>query len=142
RTCCRCRRTHPRSGRVGHAAPPRPRRRRPRRGPPAGPARGRRAAPSWLTSVWETPRVGANLADLVRAAAASRPEHPALVAAGRTHTWSQVDASVDTAAAGLQSLGLVTGDRVALVLGNVPEFVAAYFGALRAGLVAVPVNTA
>jgi len=30
---------------------------------------------------------------------------------------------------------------VLLLLGNVPEFVAAYFGALRAGLVAVPANT-
>jgi long-chain acyl-CoA synthetase len=85
--------------------------------------------------------VGANLADLVRDAAGSRPDHAALVATGRTLTWAQVDASVDLAAAGYQSLGLVPGDRVVLLLGNVPEFVAAYFGALRAGLVAAPANT-
>jgi long-chain acyl-CoA synthetase len=84
--------------------------------------------------------VGANLADLVRDAAATRPDHPALVAGARRLTWSQVDSAVDVAAAGLQGLGLAPGDRVALVLGNVPEFVAAYFGALRAGLVAVPVD--
>jgi long-chain acyl-CoA synthetase len=85
--------------------------------------------------------VSANLADLVRDAAGTRPDHPALVAGGRTLTWAQVDAGVDVATAGYQSLGLTPGDRVALLLGNVPEFVSAYFGALRAGLVAVPLNT-
>jgi long-chain acyl-CoA synthetase len=85
--------------------------------------------------------VGANLADLVRDAARTRPDHPALVAGARTLTWAQVDAAVDVATAGYQSLGLTPTDRVALVLGNVPEFVSAYFGALRAGLVAVPMNT-
>ncbi len=84
--------------------------------------------------------MSANLADLVRAAAAERGEHVALVVGGRSVTWHQVDVAVDEAAAGLQALGLVPGDRVALVLGNVPEFVYAYFGALRAGLVAVPAN--
>jgi len=85
--------------------------------------------------------VSANLADLVRDAARTRPDHPALIFGNRTLSWAQVDAAVDVATAGYQSLGLQPGDRVALVLGNVPEFVSAYFGALRAGLVAVPVNT-
>ena len=94
-----------------------------------------------MRSVWETPGVVANLADLVADAAAARPAHPALVVGDRTQTWSQVEAAVDVAAAGFQGLGLRPGDRVALALTNSPEFVAAYFGALRAGLVAVPVNT-
>ena len=85
--------------------------------------------------------MSANLADLVRAAAAERGDHVALLSAGRALTWHQVDASVDTAAAGLQAVGLLPGDRVVIALSNSPEFVAAYFGALRAGLVAVPANT-
>jgi long-chain acyl-CoA synthetase len=85
--------------------------------------------------------VSANLADLVRAAAAERGDHVALLSAGRVLTWHQVDAAVDTAAAGLQSVGLLPGDRVVIALSNSPEFVAAYFGTLRAGLVAVPANT-
>ena len=85
--------------------------------------------------------MGANLADLVRSAAADRGEHVALVSGGRSVTWAQVDTAVDAAAAGLQALGLSAGDRVALVVGNIPEFVYAYFGILRAGLVAVPANT-
>ncbi|MCU0265329.1 MAG: AMP-binding protein [Actinomycetia bacterium] len=84
--------------------------------------------------------MGANLAGLVRAAAAARPGHPALVAGQRSLTWAQVDAAVDAAAAGMQALGLAPGARVALALPNGPEFVAAYFGVLRAGLVAVPVT--
>ena len=88
-----------------------------------------------------------NLADVVRAAADARPDHPALVhvtsaGAATTRTWAQVDADADAAAAGLPAgLGLHRGDRVALLLSNTPAFVTAYVGALRAGLVAVPVNT-
>ncbi len=92
-------------------------------------------------SVWETPSVGANLADLVRAAAGQRPDHAAVLDGERALTWAQVDAQVDTVGAGLQGLGLVPGDRVAIALGNCAEFVTTYFGALRVGLVAVPVNT-
>lgn len=57
-------------------------------------------------------------------------------------TWAELDREVDAAAAGLLStLSLHTGDRVALVLSNTPAFVTSYFAVLRAGLVAVPVNT-
>ena len=90
-----------------------------------------------------TARTSGNLADLVRDAAAASPDKPALVFHG----------DVDDLAAsstrrcprppeGLLGLGLERGDRVALHLGNSPEFVAVYFGALRAGLVVLPVNTA
>ena len=81
-----------------------------------------------------------NLADLVRAAAARRPEATAFLHAGRSSTWAEVDAAVDAAAAGLLALGLQAGDRVGLQLGNTLDFPIAYFGALRAGLVAVPLN--
>ena len=47
---------------------------------------------------------------------------------------------MDRAAAVLQSTGIGPGDRVALVLGNVPEFVHALYGTWRAGGAAVPVN--
>ncbi len=89
----------------------------------------------------------ANLADLVRAAAARRPEAVALVhlsgSADRTTvTWDALDADVEATAAGLVSeLGLRSGARVALALGSSPGFVTAYFAVLRAGLVAVPLNT-
>ncbi|MFI5493107.1 AMP-binding protein [Actinoplanes sp. NPDC051859] len=77
--------------------------------------------------------------DPVRAAARTRPDAAALIAADTTLTWSDLDRHVDLAAARL-SEGTQAGDRVAIILGNTPEFVAAYFGTLRAGRVAVPLN--
>ncbi len=44
-------------------------------------------------------------------------------------------------AAGLRHQGLVVGDRVGMLLGNRIEFVATYFATLRAGMVALPLNT-
>src|SRR5687767_7015176 len=43
-------------------------------------------------------------------------------------------------AAGLQSLGVHKGDRVALVLPNCPQFVYSFYGVIQAGAVAVPTN--
>ncbi|HVF20221.1 MAG TPA: AMP-binding protein [Mycobacteriales bacterium] len=82
-----------------------------------------------------------NLADLVRDAAAADPAKPALLHRDDMLTWGELDRDVDRFGAGLLDLGLVAGDRVAIVLSNTPAFVTAYFGALRAGLVALPVNT-
>jgi long-chain acyl-CoA synthetase len=81
-----------------------------------------------------------NLAELVRRHRNS--DRPALVFRETTLTWAELDRKVDQAAAALRGLGLAEGDRVALQLPNVPEFPVAFFGALRAGLVAVPVNVA
>ena len=85
-----------------------------------------------------------NLADLLHATAAARPDDVAFVDAvtARETTWATLDASVDAMAAGLRRHGLERGDRVALMLGNRIEFVAVYFATLRAGMVALPLNTA
>ncbi len=40
----------------------------------------------------------------------------------------------------LKEFGVAPGDRVALMLPNVPHFAAAYYGTLRAGGVVVPLN--
>ena len=81
-----------------------------------------------------------NLSDLVRAAAERSPNTTAFLSGTASTTWREVDAQVDAAAAALLGLGLRTGDRVAISLPNVLEFPVAYFGVLRAGLVAVPLN--
>jgi long-chain acyl-CoA synthetase len=88
-----------------------------------------------------TARTTGNLADLVADAAAKAPDKTALIFHGDTTTWGQLDAQVSAAARGLRALGLEPGDRVAVHLGNTPDFPVTYFGALRAGLVALPVNT-
>ena len=83
---------------------------------------------------------GGNLAELVRTAAERSPDKPALLFRGSSLSWQQVDAQVDAAATALSGLGLQPGDRVGICLTNTPAFPVAYFGVLRAGLVAVPLN--
>ena len=83
-----------------------------------------------------------NLADVVRRAAERAPDREALVAGSRTLSWAELDRAVDGLAAALAARGLNAGDRVGLLLANSIEFVVGYFGVLRAGLVALPLNTA
>ena len=83
-----------------------------------------------------------NVADLVRRAARRNPDRDALRSEAGALTWAELDAKVTAAATVLLRLGLQAGDRVALQLGNTFDFPVLYFGALRAGLVAVPANPA
>jgi long-chain acyl-CoA synthetase len=85
---------------------------------------------------------GSSLAALVHAAAGARPEAPAVVAGEERLTWAELDAQVDRAAAGFAARGLRPGERVAVQLPNGVDWLRASLGALRAGLVVVPVNTA
>ena len=90
----------------------------------------------------QTRSVSAHLAELLTRAAAEAPDRVALVesGSGRRVTWAQLDAEAARVACGLDAMGLVTGYRVVVALANRVELVAAYLGALRAGLVVVPVN--
>lgn len=56
-------------------------------------------------------------------------------------TYAELDANVRRFSAFLASRGIPGGSSVAILLPNLPEFVIAYFGAIAAGCVAVPVNT-
>ncbi|HEX3705418.1 MAG TPA: AMP-binding protein [Mycobacteriales bacterium] len=85
--------------------------------------------------------IASNLAELVGAAASATPQKAALVAGGVTITWADLDREVERCAAGLQAAGHPAGARVGLLLPNAIPFAVAYFGVLRAGLVAVPLNT-
>jgi long-chain acyl-CoA synthetase len=77
---------------------------------------------------------------LLEAAAARFPDREALVCAGRRLTFAALDDSVNRWAAGLQRLGVVRGDRVAIHLENSIDAVVAIYGTLRAGAVIVPIN--
>lgn len=77
--------------------------------------------------------------------AAHAPDRDALVvvhgADGDSRwTFAQVDDVVRAVAAGLLGLGLDPGDRVLLRMGNRAEFPFVFFGAIAAGLVAVPTS--
>ncbi len=57
-------------------------------------------------------------------------------------SWAQLDQAVDRAARGISARELPRGSRIGLLIGNSPDFAVAYFAALRAGLIVVPLNTA
>src|SRR5690348_10145012 len=84
---------------------------------------------------------GTSLSALVRAAAERRPDAPAVVTPDRRLSWAELDAAVDRVAAGYAAQGLEPGQRVAVQLPNGADWLCAALGALRAGLVVVPVNT-
>jgi long-chain acyl-CoA synthetase len=83
--------------------------------------------------------VNANLAGILGAPGRD-PGATALIHEGSRVSYAGLDSLAADAAAALLARGVALGDRVALVLPNAPAFVAAHFGTLRIGAVAVPLN--
>ena len=81
-----------------------------------------------------------NLAVILRETACVSPDKAVAVYAGGKLTYGELDVLSDRLAAGLELGGLRPGDPVALQLPNIPEFLIAYFGILKAGCVVVPLN--
>ena len=80
------------------------------------------------------------LLDYLRENASKWPSRPALFFKGATTTYSQLEKSSTRLAAGLASLGVKPGDRVAILLPNCPQFIIAEIAAWKAGAIACPVN--
>ena len=81
------------------------------------------------------------MTDLLREACARRPDQPAVWHGGVWWSYQQLYERAERLARFLAGVGVSAGDRVALLLENSPTYVVAFFGALRAGAVVVPLNT-
>ncbi len=69
------------------------------------------------------------------------PDREALVFESRRYSYAQLDALTIQAAELLRRAGVAPGDRVAIMLPNVPSFVVWYYAALRIGGVALSIST-
>jgi long-chain acyl-CoA synthetase len=81
-----------------------------------------------------------SLAQLLTETAAKHGERPALKLDDTVVTYDMLNESATRVAGLLKDRGLEPGDRVGVMLPNVPVFGAVYYGVLRAGGVVVPMN--
>jgi long-chain acyl-CoA synthetase len=81
-----------------------------------------------------------NLALILSESARRAPDRPVALFDGGRLTYRQLDQASDRLTANLAAAGIGPGDRVALQLPNIPQFLIAYFGILKAGAVVVPLN--
>src|SRR5271165_1948148 len=81
-----------------------------------------------------------NLGSLLERAAADHPDHPALRLDDLVLTYAQLREAAARMSALLAAHGVQPGDRAGLMLPNVPAFPIAFYGALAAGAVVVPMN--
>lgn len=81
-----------------------------------------------------------NLADNLARTAAAHPDHLAIKLDDYELDYAGLDAASARVAGWLRDLGVEPGDRVGLMLPNLPQFPVLYYGVLRAGAVVVPMN--
>jgi long-chain acyl-CoA synthetase len=82
----------------------------------------------------------ANLSSLLTNTADEYPDRPAIRLDDLVLTYAQLRDAAGRAAALLASLGVEPGDRIGLMLPNIPAFPVAFYGALAAGAIVVPMN--
>jgi long-chain acyl-CoA synthetase len=81
-----------------------------------------------------------NLAVILEESTKRNPDKVALIFDDFKLTYSQLNAAANQVANALTGAGIKAGDRVGMMLPNVPQFPIIYFGILKAGGVVVPMN--
>jgi len=81
-----------------------------------------------------------NLCSVLEDNLPSRADQLAMLWAGGSDTFGGIDTKASAIAAALLARGLRPGQRVGIHTANIPEFVYAYFGVLKAGGQVVPIN--
>lgn len=70
------------------------------------------------------------------------PDSPALIHNGTRMSYREFHQAVNSLGNSLRRRGIKKGDKVVVMLPNIPEFAVAYFAAQKLGAVAVTINTA
>src|SRR5205085_4101729 len=105
--------------------------------------RGRSPSPAVRCSARSSsrPMLPDNLGYLFDAPLALSPSSPALYQDDAQVSYAELDARCNRIATGLARLGVVAGDRVALMFSNDVRFIESLLGPMRLGAVTVPLNT-
>ena len=82
-----------------------------------------------------------NIAQHVERAARFFPDHPAILFEGSDLSYRELNLRANRLANALKAHGVGRGDRVALYLPNIPSFAVCYVAALKAGAIAVSINS-
>src|ERR1700694_4283506 len=81
-----------------------------------------------------------NLATILEESTKRNPDKVAIILDDFKMTYKQLDEAANQVANSLRTAGIKPGERVGMMLPNVPHFPMIYFGILKAGCVAVPMN--
>lgn len=82
-----------------------------------------------------------NFGDLLDCTAAQvPPDRPALIHGDRAISWAEFDSRTNNLARALLGTGLVTGDRIAILARNIPEYIEVAAAAFKARLTYVNIN--
>jgi len=81
-----------------------------------------------------------NLATILEESTRRNPDKVAIILDNFKMTYQQLDEAASQVANALRAKGVKAGERVGMMLPNVPQFPIIYFGILKAGCVAVPMN--
>ncbi len=81
------------------------------------------------------------LPDIIEQIASDAPDAPALLADGERFTYGELNARVNRYARWARRTGFQPGDVVALLMENRPEYIAAWLGLSKAGVVVALLNT-
>lgn len=86
-------------------------------------------------------RAHSPIEDVIRSRVEEHPDSVWLKFRDETYAWREVLSNIQRAANGLLDLGVRPGERVAIMMGNRPEFVWTHLGIVFIGALSVPVNT-
>ncbi|MBC2778273.1 long-chain-fatty-acid--CoA ligase [Parasphingopyxis marina] len=87
--------------------------------------------------LWDRSYPPLSVPQMFAESAAAHPDAYLADFMGRKFSYADVRLGVNRVARGLQQLGVKKGDRVGLFLPNVPHYLAAYYGAMKIGAIAV-----
>ncbi|MBN1573765.1 MAG: long-chain fatty acid--CoA ligase [Deltaproteobacteria bacterium] len=82
-----------------------------------------------------------SVVDNLRRSTEENPNHAAVIFKGKKITYRDVDEYSNSFANALISMGVMRGDRIAIMLPNLPQTIISYYGILKAGGVVVNINS-